>query len=104
MSGGGNLAGLVDGPARWAAEHPAVLVGDRPVRTWSGLAEAGARRGAGLRERLGVRAGGVAVPISSRLHPREAAALLQASRARVCFADADFGSGDSPVVVIGSPE
>ncbi len=128
MSGGGNLAGLVDGPARWAAEHPAVLVGDRPVRTWSGLAEAVARRGAGLRERLGVRAGdavalfaancpeyleillsvwqagAVAVPISSRLHPREAAALLQASRARVCFADADFDSGDSPVVVIGSPE
>ena len=35
-------------------------------------------------------AGGVAVPISSRLHAREAAALLDSARAKVCFATADI--------------
>jgi long-chain acyl-CoA synthetase len=121
---GGNLAGLLDGPAQWSADRPAILVGDRPVRTWSELAEAVARRGASLRDRFGVlpgdavaifaancasylevlfsvwHAGAVAVPISNRLHPREAAALVESSRAKVCFADVDLGG---PVVDISSP-
>jgi long-chain acyl-CoA synthetase len=116
---GGNLAGLLDGPAQWSANRPAIVVGDKPVRTWSELAEAVARRGAALRDRFGVRpgdavalyadncaaylevlfaiwhAGGVAVPISSRLHPREAAQLVESSRAKVCFTDDDL---DGPVV------
>jgi long-chain acyl-CoA synthetase len=94
-------------------DQPAILVGDRPVRTWGQLAEAVARRGAGLRERLGVRpwntvalfaancpeyleilfsiwhAGAVAVPINARLHAKEAAVLLESSHAGVCFATAD---------------
>jgi hypothetical protein len=45
---GANLAGLLDGPSRWAAERPAVLVGERVERTWAGLAEAVARRAASL--------------------------------------------------------
>src|SRR5689334_17139961 len=108
---GGNLAGLLDGPAQWSADRPAIVVGDKPVRTWSELAEAVARRGAALRDRFGVQpgdavaiyadncpsylevlfsiwhAGGVAVPISSRLHPREAAALVESSRSKVCFSE-----------------
>ncbi|HEX2707851.1 MAG TPA: class I adenylate-forming enzyme family protein, partial [Solirubrobacterales bacterium] len=103
---GANLAGLLDGPAHWAAERPAVLVGERPERSWSELAEAVARRAAGLRERHGVgpgdavalfasnhpaylealfsiwHAGGVAVPISSRLHAREAADIVDRGHAK----------------------
>jgi long-chain acyl-CoA synthetase len=130
---GANLAGLLDGPARWAADRPAVLVGDRPERTWSGLAEAVARRAAGLRERHGVgpgdavalfasnhpaylealfsiwHAGGVAVPISSRLHPREAADIVDRSHADICFATADTAEALSaevevPVIVFGEAE
>jgi long-chain acyl-CoA synthetase len=132
---GGNLVCLLDGPSRWSPERPAIVVGDRPVRTWSGLSEAVARRGCGLRERFGVRpgdsvalfasncpeyleilfsvwqAGGVAVPISSRLHAREAAALLDSARAKVCFATADIAEDITreappgcPVVVIGESD
>ncbi|MGV1049138.1 MAG: class I adenylate-forming enzyme family protein [Solirubrobacterales bacterium] len=114
---GANLAGLLDGPARWAAERPALLVGERPERTWRELAEAVARRAAGLRDRHGIgagdavalfaanhvaylesllaiwHAGGVAVPISSRLHPREAADIVARGHARLCFASADTGPG-----------
>jgi long-chain acyl-CoA synthetase len=108
------LTALLDGPARWSPDRPAIVVGDRPARTWQALAQAVARRGAGLRERLGVQpgdtvglfasnceeyvetmfsvwhAGGVVVPISSRLHAREASELLASSRARVCFATGDL--------------
>ena len=108
-----NVAGLLDGPARWAADRPAVVLGDELVRTYAQLGDAVARRAGALRERLGVapgdavalyaancpeyleilvsiwHAGGVAVPISSRLHAREAAELLDASRARACFVTAD---------------
>ncbi len=130
-----NLVALLDGPARWSACGVAIAVGDRPVRTWSGLAEAVARRAAGLSGRLGVRpgdavalfaancpeyveimfsiwhAGAVAVPINARLHPREAAALLQSSRATACFVSEDVAealaretSGQRLIVPIGAPE
>jgi long-chain acyl-CoA synthetase len=126
---------MLDGPSRRLADRPAVLVGEEPVRSWAGLADAVARRAAGLRDRHGVRpgdavalfaancaeyleilfsiwhAGAVAVPISSRLHAREAAALLDASRARACFATPDV-AGDlaatapaqATLVVVGTPE
>ncbi len=129
---GANLAGLLDGPSRWAAERPALLVGERVERTWAGLAEAVARRAAGLRER-GVgpgdavalfasnhavyieslfaiwHAGGVAVPISSRLHPREAADIVARGHARLCFASADTAEAlsaevEAPVIVFGGAE
>ncbi|MFN8203192.1 MAG: AMP-binding protein [Solirubrobacteraceae bacterium] len=110
---GANLAGLIDGPARWHAGGPAIVVGDEVVRDWAAFAGAVARRAGGLRDRLGVgpgdavalfaanaseylealfaiwHAGAVAVPISSRLHAREAADLLDASRARACLVTAD---------------
>ena len=111
------LSGLLDGPATWCADSPAIVVGERPHRTWSTFAEAVARRGAGLRRALGVstgdrvmlfaancpeylealfsiwHAGAVAVPVNGKLHPREAAALMDASGARVCFADSDLAEG-----------
>src|SRR3981081_2156079 len=108
--GSGSLVNLLDGPSRWLADEPAIVLGDRPVRTWGKLAEAVARRGAGLREHLGGRpgdtvalfaancpeyleilfsiwhAGAVAVPINARLHAKEAAAPLASKRAGGCCA------------------
>ncbi len=130
-----NVACLLDGPSRWSASRPAILLGDEPVRTWAALAKAVARRAGALRDRFGVgpgdavalyarncaeylemlfavwHAGGVAVPLSSRLHPQEAAGLADASRARTCFATADVAhelaavlDGTIPVVVVGEPD
>ena len=31
---GANLAGLLDGPARWAPDRPAILTGERPEPTF----------------------------------------------------------------------
>jgi long-chain acyl-CoA synthetase len=88
-----------------------------PHRTWSELATAVARRAGGLRASYGVRpgdrvalvaanhpaylealfsvwhAGAVAVPISARLHPREAAVLVDAAHAQVCLATAGLADG-----------
>lgn len=104
-----NLAGLLDGPARRCARTPAILVGDQPHRDWAGLARAVAARAGALRDRYDVRpgdrvalvaanhpsylealfsvwhAGGVVVPVSARLHPREAGTLIAAAGASVCF-------------------
>jgi long-chain acyl-CoA synthetase len=132
---GSVLCGLLDAPAHWFPDGAAILVGDEPVCTWSGLAERVARRATGLRERHDVgpgdtvalfaancpeyleilfgiwHAGAVAVPISSRLHAREAAALLDSSRASVCFATPDVADelaahcpDGTRVVVVGDTE
>jgi long-chain acyl-CoA synthetase len=131
----GNLAALLDGPARSRAQQPAVLVGRRVVRTWSELGEIVARRAGGLQRLHGIgpgsavgifagncleyfelmlatwHAGGHVVPISSRLHGKEAAALLRASDARVCFVSAELAgalAGQAPdgttVLVIGDED
>ncbi|MDX6623094.1 MAG: hypothetical protein QOE75_1026 [Solirubrobacterales bacterium] len=136
---GANLAGLLDGPARHCAEQGAVLVGERVLHTWAGFAEAVARRAGGLRERHSIEpgdavalfaanhplyletlfaiwhAGAVAVPISSRLHAREAADIVERSYARLCFASDDVAEGlvsalaatdavDAQVVVFGEED
>jgi long-chain acyl-CoA synthetase len=131
----GNLAALLDGPVRWRAAEPAVLVGDRVVRTWAQLGAAVAARAGGLRARLGIgpgdavglfaancpeylelllatwHAGGVVVPISSRLHGKEAAALLRAGGAPICFVSAELAGAVAPhapagtrLVVIGTDQ
>ncbi|HEY1277686.1 MAG TPA: AMP-binding protein [Thermoleophilaceae bacterium] len=123
-----NLAGLLDGPSRWGADRAAVLVGDRPHRTWGGLASAVARRAGGLRDRHGIRpgdavalyaanhpaylealfsiwhAGAVAVPVSSRLHPREAAGIVAAAGARLCFTGADEAVSEAAVALGGDDD
>jgi len=130
---GANLAGLLDGPARHRADKGALLVGERVERTWAQLAEAVARRAGGLAERHGVgpgdavaifaanhpayletlfaiwHAGGVAVPISSRLHAREAADIVDRGHAKLCFASEDVAEGliaevEVAVPVFGSDE
>jgi long-chain acyl-CoA synthetase len=129
------LSALLDGPARWGADLPAILLGRRRLHTWSTFADAVARRGAALRTSLGVaagdrvmlfaancpeylealfsiwHAGAVAVPVNSKLHPREAAELFATSGARCCFVDADLADGlsaelsdRSPVIVLGEAD
>jgi long-chain acyl-CoA synthetase len=129
------LSALLDGPAKRLADSPAIIVGDRTVHTWSTFAEAVARRSAGMRSSLGIapddrvmlfaancpeylevlysiwHAGAVAVPINSKLHPREAAELVEASGARICFAEGDLAdglsayvSGESTVIVLGDTD
>jgi long-chain acyl-CoA synthetase len=117
-----SLAGLLDGPARWATERPALMLGGQTLRTWGGLAEAVASRAGGLRARHGIRdgdavalfasnhpaylellfaiwhAGAVAVPISSRLHAREAADIVARSHARLVFATVDVAGELAPLV------
>jgi long-chain acyl-CoA synthetase len=131
----GNVIALLDGPSRWRAREPAVMLGDSVVRTWSELGDVVARRGSVLRSALGVgpgdavalfaanspeylelmfatwHAGGVVVPISSRLHPKEAGALLAASHARACFVSPELAEGlvacapdGCTVVVVGEDE
>ena len=124
---GANLAGLLDGPARHCADKGALLVGERVERTWAQLAEAVARRAGGLRERHLIEpgdavalfaanhplyletlfaiwhAGAVAVPISSRLHAREAADIVARSHARLCFATADVAEGLLAEVAVPAP-
>jgi long-chain acyl-CoA synthetase len=129
------LSGLIDGPARWWSDRPAIVVGERTLHTWGTLAEAVARRGGGLRTSLDVapgdrvmvfaancpeyleilfsiwHAGAVAIPVNSKLHPREAAELAESSGAKICFAGRDLADGlgaqvpeQSRLVVIGEPE
>jgi long-chain acyl-CoA synthetase len=113
----GNLAALLDGPARWRAGEPALRVGGRVVRTWAQLGATVAARAGGLRAQLGIKpgqtvglfagncpeylelllsawhAGAVVVPISSRLHGKEAAGLLRAAHAPVCFVSPELAEG-----------
>jgi long-chain acyl-CoA synthetase len=123
------LSGLIDGPARWNDDGRAIVLGGRTVHTWSTFAEAVARRSAALRTALGVapgdrvmlfapncpeyleilfsiwHAGAVAVPIDGRLHPREAAELMDRTSAKVCFAAGELAEGlDSRAVVIGEAD
>jgi len=123
------LSGLIDGPARWNADGRAIVHGDRTVHTWRTFAEAVARRSAALRTSLGVapgdrvvlfapncpeylevlfsiwHAGAVAAPVNGKLHPREAAELVERSGATVCFvADELAGGLDARVVVIGESD
>jgi acyl-CoA synthetase (AMP-forming)/AMP-acid ligase II len=122
MSASANLALLLDAPARAAPDDPAVLVGDRPVRSWQGLAEVVARRAGALSASHGIRpgdrvalvagncpeylellfaiwhAGGVAVPISNRLHAREAAVLLEDCAASLCFTSEDLAESLAPLL------
>jgi long-chain acyl-CoA synthetase len=122
MSGSANLALLLDGPARARGDAPAVLLGDRPVRSWTGLADAVARRAGALATGFGIRpgdpvaivaancpeylewllaiwhAGAVAVPVSGRLHAREAAALLADCSAPLCVTTEDLAGGLAPLL------
>jgi long-chain acyl-CoA synthetase len=123
------LSGLIDGPAQWNADGRAIVLGDRTVHTWRTLAEAVARRSGALRASLRIapgdrvvlfapncpeyleilfsiwHAGGVAVPVNAKLHPREAAELVERCGATLCFTAGELAEGlGSRVVVIGESD
>ncbi|MBS0336774.1 MAG: long-chain fatty acid--CoA ligase [Proteobacteria bacterium] len=105
-----NIANLLDASARRLPDAGAVAQGARTVLTYRELALRVARLSAGLRFRLGLKAGDrvalylqncveyfevlfaiwhaglVAVPVNAKLHPRELQWILGNSGARACFA------------------
>ena len=89
IAGGLSAAGILP------KQHVAVMMENRPETVWLnfGLALLGA----------------VAVPISNRLHAREAADIVDRGHARLCFASEDVAAGliaevEVPVPVFGSDE
>ena len=111
-----NTARLLARAGRSFARQPAVALGTTTVHTHATLAERVARMGTALRQRHGVEpgdpvalimknapayveamfaiwhAGGVAVPVNAKLHPREFAYILEHSGAKLCFVTPDLAS------------
>ena len=109
-----NLAHFLARAARVFPDRPAVSHGERVVATYSQLARRAARLAFALRHTMNVPpganialamsncpqyiellyaawwAGLTAVPINARLHPEEAAYILQHAEARVCFVTSDL--------------
>jgi long-chain acyl-CoA synthetase len=121
-----NIANLLFASARRLPHAPAIALGSHPVHTYAALARRAAQLSAGLRGKLGLRAGErvaiympncvayfevlfaiwsaglVAVPVNAKLHPRELAWILENSGARVCFASTDVAGVE--VIDIGKTE
>ncbi len=116
-----NQASLLRKAALSFGDRPAVSAGLEPLFNYSELSDRAARLGAALRGRLGLNkgdrvaimmknapgffeilygawhAGLAAVPINAKLHPREAAYILENSGARVCFITDDLVAGITPL-------
>jgi long-chain acyl-CoA synthetase len=117
-----NLAHLLLRSARIFPEAPALYLGERLLWSYAELAARAGSLARCLKERLGVApgdrvalfmsnvpeyleilhatwmAGGVAVPINAKLHPKEAAFILQNSTPRVLFVSADLAASVAPFV------
>jgi long-chain acyl-CoA synthetase len=109
-----NLASHLARNARQRPDAPALALGDTVVATWAEMQARVARRAAGLRDTLGLRAGDrvallmkntpvyaellyaawhgglSAVPVNAKLHPREVAFILENSGAAAIFATPDL--------------
>ena len=116
-----NLANLLARAARLAPDAPAVALGESMVADYRGLAGRCAALGAALRERLGLVPGDriglfmtncpeyveltwaawwahlVVVPINAKLHPKEAAYILDHSGARAGFFTQDHAEAMAPL-------
>ena len=117
-----NLAHILARSARSFPERPALLVGDRCVHTYAGLAARSARLAGYLRQNLGLApgervaifmsncpeyleclygvlwAGLVAVPINAKLHAREAAWIVGNAEARLVCVSADLAGALAPAL------
>lgn len=113
-----NVANFLDASARRLPHSPAIALGTRTVLTYGELALRVARLSAGLRFRLGLKAGDrvalfmqncveyfevlfaiwhaglVAVPVNAKLHPRELQWILGDSGAKACFTLGDVENVD----------
>ena len=114
-----NVANFLDASARRLPHSPAIALGTRTVLTYGELALRVARLSAGLRFRLGLKAGDrvalfmqncveyfevlfaiwhaglVAVPVNAKLHPRELQWILGDSGAKACFTLGDVENIDA---------
>jgi long-chain acyl-CoA synthetase len=114
-----NIARLLDASARRLPHAGAIALGARTVLTYGELTLRVARLSAGLRFRLGLRAGDrvalymqncaeyfevlfaiwhaglVAVPVNAKLHPRELRWILDNSGAKACFSLGDVDGVES---------
>jgi long-chain acyl-CoA synthetase len=114
-----NVVGLLTRSALRAPASPAVIHGEALLHDYAGLASRCARLAAGLRSRLGLRAGdrvavwaancpeylevlhavwwcgAVAVPVNAKLHPQELAWILADCGARLLFVSRDGPQPDT---------
>ena len=114
-----NVANFLDASARRLPHSPAIALETRTVLTYGELALRVARLSAGLRFRLGLKAGDrvalfmqncveyfevlfaiwhaglVAVPVNAKLHPRELQWILGDSGAKACFTLGDVENIDA---------
>jgi acyl-CoA synthetase (AMP-forming)/AMP-acid ligase II len=117
-----NQASLLHKAALSFGDRPAVTVGTSCLYNYTELSDRTARLGAALRNSFGLikgdrvaimmknapsffevlygiwHAGLAAVPINAKLHPREAAFILENSGARVCFITDDLVDGIRPLL------
>jgi long-chain acyl-CoA synthetase len=133
-----NVALFLARAARLFPDRPALSHGERVVATYAQLALRVSKLSSGLRQTMGLPpgacvalamsncpeyiellyaawwAGLTPVPINARLHPKEAAYILQHAGARVCFVTSDLETSMSPfegrvpglerVVAVGSTD
>lgn len=117
-----NIGYLLIQAARSFSDRPAVCFGERPVWNYGGFVQRVARLAGGLRALPGIRpgdriglamkncpqyievlyacwhAGLCAVPMNSKLHPREFAFILANNGSRTCFVTADLAEALAPLV------
>ena len=118
-----NLAQLLVRSARMRPTAPALFHGEKLVCDYRGLADRAARIAGSLRTKLALRpgervavfmannpqylevlygiwfAGLVAVPINAKLHPREAAFIVDDSGAAALFVSEELANGLAPLIV-----
>ncbi|MFP6774426.1 MAG: class I adenylate-forming enzyme family protein [Alphaproteobacteria bacterium] len=117
-----NQASLLHKVALSFGDRPAVTEGTNCLHTYNELSDRAGRLGAALRGQLGLNkgdrvaimmknaaaffevlyatwhAGLAAVPINAKLHPREAAYILDNCGARICFITSDLAETIPPLI------
>src|SRR5437763_484084 len=117
-----NLAEWLVRTARRSPDSPALLSGERVATDYAGFARGAASIATALQERLGITpgervalmmrncveylelmygawfAGAVVVPINSKLHPKEAAWIIENAEAKVAFVSGELANGIAKLI------